>query len=612
MTDSPLFGMALIIILGIGAQWLAWMLRLPSILLLLLFGLLAGPVTGLVHPDRLLGDLLFPVVSLSVAVILYEGGLSLKAVELRRSGGVVRNLVTLGAAVTWAVASAAAYWILGLDLGLSVLVGAILMVTGPTVVGPLLRHLRPMGAVGPILKWEGIIIDPIGAAASVLVFEALSSGVFGEMTTIALFGLLKTVLVGGAVGAAGAGLMILMLKRYWIPDFLQNAVSLMLAVASYIVSNALQSESGLLAVTIMGIVLANQTLVSIRHIVEFKENLRVLLISSLFILLAARLQATDLAYVGPAGALFLAVLVLVARPAAVWISSLGSELNWQERVFLSSVAPRGIVAAAISSIFALRLEAKGYPQADALIPLTFMVIMGTVILYGFAAAPIAYRLRVARPKPQGALIIGAHPFARELGKFIMGEGHQVMLVDNNWPYVFQARMAGIPTFYANILSEYAMDQIEMGGIGRLLALTPNDEVNSLAVLHFTHVFGRSEVYQLPAEEEKEDRKEEVSRHLRGRRLFGPEVNLNLISQRLGEGMVIKKTPLTKEFDYASFKSLYGGRAISLFVIQQNGEMAPFTEDRSALPKPGQALVSLVDADEALPARPDASRKPAPA
>ncbi|MFQ5798761.1 MAG: cation:proton antiporter, partial [Bacteroidota bacterium] len=330
MFEDLLIGLASIIVLGIVAQWLAWRLRLPSILLLLILGFIAGPVTGILNPDALLGDLLVPLVSVSVAVILFEGGLSLRIAELRETGSVVRNLISVGALVTWVISAGAAALILGLDFALAVLLGAILVVTGPTVIVPLLRQVRPVARVGSILKWEGILIDPMGAMLAVLVFEAILSGGFQEASTLAVMGVLKTVFIGGSVGALGAGVIILLLKRYWIPDYLHNAVSLMMVVSVFTASNFLQAESGLLAATLMGVVLANQKAVAVKHIIEFKENLRVLLISSLFILLAARLQVNDLNYIGASGLAFLGVLVLIARPAAVGLSALGSEMSWRE------------------------------------------------------------------------------------------------------------------------------------------------------------------------------------------------------------------------------------------------------------------------------------------
>ncbi len=601
MTEDILLGLALIIILGIMALWLAWRLRLPSILLLLIFGFIAGPVTGFLKPDELFGDLLLPVVSLSVAIILFEGGLNLRITELRQTGGVVRNLITVGVLLTWLIGTGAAYFILGLELELAVLLGAILVVTGPTVILPLLRHLRPAGQVATILKWEGIVIDPIGAILAVLVFEAIMAGGGQEAASLVALGIIKTLAFGTVIGLAGAAVIVLLLKYYWMPDFLHNVVSLAIVVAAFIASNNLQTDSGLLAVTVMGIALANQKTAHISHIMEFKNNLRMLLISGLFILLAARLQISDLAKVGAGSIALLAVLMLVARPLSVALSTWRSKLELRERLFIAWLAPRGIIAAAVASVFAIRLSEAGYPQAELMVPLTFVVIAGTVTIYGLSASPLARRLKVAEPNPQGVLIVGAHEWARAIASSLQKQGYKVLLVDANWANISAARMAGIPTFYGNILSQYALDEIELGGIGRLMALTSDDEFNSLASLNLTDALGRDSVYQLPAgREEKEDR-ETVSRHLRGRLLFSPGANYAYLSHRFSSGAVIKTTELTPEFDYDAFQAYYGDTMVPMFLIDQNGKLAIFTIANPPKPKPGQKLISLVG-------RPDTSEE----
>jgi len=283
MTEHLLTGLASIVVLGILAQWLAWRLHLPAILLLLVFGVVAGPVTGILDPDLVFGDLLFPLVSISVAIILFEGGLNLKVSELKNARSVISGLVSTGIIITWILAAAGAHFIAGLELRLAVLLGAVLVVSGPTVIIPLLRQIRPLGNIGSIMKWEGIINDPIGALLAVLVFEVILLGGAEGGTAVVITGVLKAIVLGGGIGVAGAGVIVLLLRRYYIPDFLQNPVSLMLVVVCYVASEAIQPESGLLSVTVMGIALANQQFVSIRHILEFKENLRVLLIASLFI-----------------------------------------------------------------------------------------------------------------------------------------------------------------------------------------------------------------------------------------------------------------------------------------------------------------------------------------
>jgi NhaP-type Na+/H+ or K+/H+ antiporter len=590
VSETILVQVAGIIIIGVAAQWLAWRLRLPSILLLLLLGFVAGPFTGFLDPGELFGDLLLPVVSMCVALILFEGGLSLRVADLPAVGGIVRNLVSLGALITWAVGALAAYWIFGLPGELAVLLGAILVVTGPTVVGPLLRHIRPVGTAGPILRWEGIVIDPIGALLAVLVFEVILSGSVQPMS-IAL-AVARTVVIGGGLGLLAAALLTLLLARHAIPDFLQNAASLMLVLAVFTASNHFQQESGLLAVTVMGIALANQKFVDVRHIVEFKENLRVLLIASLFILLAARLPRADLARVGVAEVIFVAVLVLVARPLAVAACTLGSRLTFKERVFLAWVAPRGVVAAAVSSVFALRLQDLGYEGAALLVPITFIAIIGTVAIYGLTSGWVARRLGVADPNPQGVLLVGAQSWARLIAAALKEKGYAVCLVDSNRENIAAARMAGLPTYADSILAEYAIEEIYLGGIGRILAMTPNDWVNVLAVQRFRPVFGRAQCFQLSPRKDPAHKKER-HKHLHGRWLFGEAVTYATLSQRFAAGATVKTTKLSKSFDYQAFRDMYGESAVPLFVISEKGTLSVVTADQPIVPTPGQTLISLV-------------------
>ena len=264
----------------------------------------AGPLTGLLNPDDVLGELLFPFVSLSVAIILFEGGLSLKISELRPVRNVVLMLVSVGALVTWLLSAFAGQRLLNLELPLALLFGAILVVSGPTVIIPLIIQIRPIGKVGSVIKWEGIVNDPVGAILAVLVFEAIKTSGLLEARDLVMISLVKSVLIGMAFGVFGAVLIVVLFRNYWVPDFLQNSVSLMIVMGVFTASNIFQTESGLITVTLMGVILANQQYVSIRHIIEFKENLRVLLISALFIILAARLQLTELTFIGWATSCF--------------------------------------------------------------------------------------------------------------------------------------------------------------------------------------------------------------------------------------------------------------------------------------------------------------------
>jgi NhaP-type Na+/H+ or K+/H+ antiporter len=587
-----LLAIATIITLGIAAEWIAWRVGLPSILVLLVFGIVAGPVTGLLNPDAIFGDLLFPVVSVSVAIILFEGGTSLRIRELSQVGRVVGSLVSVGALVTWALVTAAAHFILGVGLEPALLLGAILVVTGPTVIVPLLRQMRPSPQVGNTLKWEGILIDPVGAVLAVLVFEVLLEGGLEVAWTVGSLGLLKTVVIGVILAAAGSGLMIWLLDRRWVPEFLQSPLSLTLVVAAFAASNTLQPESGLLTVTLMGMVLANQKSVNVRHIVEFKENLRVLLISSLFIILAARLDMADLRAVGMREIAFVGALILVVRPVAVGLSTLGSDFNWRERVVLGWVAPRGIVAAAVSSLFALELAQHGYAEAGQLASITFLVIIATVLVYGITSAPLARRLGIAQPESQGVLFVGAHPWAREIARELQELGYLVCLADTNRTNISQANLAGLPTFYGSTLTEGALDRIDLAGIGNLLAVTANDEVNSLSGLNFSEVLGADSVYQLPPEDlETAPEETLLGRHLRGRFLFRADAGYWQLTARFDSGADVKTTRLTDSFSYADFLEEHPD-AVPLFVVD-DGKLTVVTVRGALVPQPGQTIVAIV-------------------
>ena len=509
---------------------------------------------------------------------------------LEQSGRVVFRLVSLGVLVSWVLTAIAARLLLGMDVKVAALSGAILVVTGPTVIAPLLRHIRPTRRVGSIVKWEGIVIDPIGAVLAVLVFEAL----FHEPSRV-VPALVMTLFVGLSIGVLTAVILVIVLKRYWIPDFLHNAVFLAAAVGTFALSNYFQSESGLVTVTVLGIALANQKIVPVRHVVEFKENLRVLLISCLFIVLAARIRPDDIASIGWGGVGFLAWLILVVRPWSVLCSTIGTELNWRERTFLAFLAPRGIVAAAVSSVFALEVAhyAGDTPAgAEQIVPLTFLVIVGTVAIYGFLAAPLARRLGLAVPNPQGILFAGAASWIREIARSLQDEGFAVLLVDTNYRNIAAARMAGLPTYCASIVSEYVAEEIELGGIGRLLAMTPNDDLNSLAAMEFAAEFGRAEVYQLSPWEGGAG-KREPSAHIRGRFLFGSELTHGQLASRFAAAGVIKKTKITDEFTFEDFLARYGDHSIVMFIIGDQ-QLKVCTAEGSITPQPGETVVALVD------------------
>ncbi|OZC01734.1 cation:proton antiporter [Rubricoccus marinus] len=621
---SPLLAIAAVVVLGIGAQWLAWRFRLPSILLLLVFGFLAGPVgahfgIAIIPQEALQGDWLFPFVSLAVGIILFEGGLTLRFDELRDVGKAVFNLITIGVIVTGVLATLGAHFLVGFSWEVAVVIGALLTVTGPTVVLPLLRHVRPAGRVGTIAKWEGITIDPIGAILAVLVLEAVilieESSAAGEGEGIGsvlghlLEGIAFEIVVGVGVAILAAALLIFLLRRRLVPDWLQNPVALMVVVAAFALANTLQEEAGLLEATLLGIFMANQKYVSVRRIVEFKEDLRVLLISLLFILLSARLELSALEFMlRPGPLLFLAGLIVIVRPLATWLSARGTGLTGKEIVFLSWLAPRGIVAAAVASLFSFRLE-EFYPaQAEAIVPIVFLIIVGTVAVYGLTIAPLARWLGLALPDPQGVLIVGAHSWAQKMAKALQDRGFTVLMIDANAGNVRRARKRGLPAQRANVLAEGVKDDLDLSGVGRMLAMTPNDEVNALAALHFGEVFEGDEVYQLAMRADAPGRLEgEIPRHLRGRPLFDGDVTYDDLDERFEKGARIHAFDITEGQTMDSLRLDHEG-FLPFFIAKDDGHLRVVAsgEGRPSL-QAGDILFALTDRVPDPPLAPEAER-----
>ncbi|UCF32894.1 MAG: cation:proton antiporter, partial [Phycisphaerales bacterium] len=340
---------------------------------------------------------------------------------------------------------------------------------------------------------------------------------------------------------------------------------------------------------------ANQRWADVGEIVEFKENLRVLLISALFVVLAARLNPADLRrFIGP-GLVFVAVLALVARPLSVWLSTYRSELSSRQRMFLAWMAPRGIVAAAVASVFTLRLQQRGYEGAEVLAPITFIIIIATVALYGLSAPFVARKLGVAESNPQGVLFTGAHGWARAIASLLNQRGYRVLLVDSNWDNVQAARMAGLTAHSGSILGEETLERLDLGGIGRLLAITPNDWINVLAVQRFVRIFGRAECYQLPPRQE--GTKKQTHRYLHGRWLFGEEADYAALAERFARGFIVKASNLTEKFDYAAYRAYYGDSAVPLFVINESKRLRVLTSDANSEPQVGDILISLVKEPE---------------
>ncbi len=580
--------------MGIAAQWLAWWVKLPAILFLLLAGILAGPVSGWLDPDALFGELLLPMVSLAVSVILFEGGLTLHFSEIRGLARVVRRLVSLGLIVTWVVTATAVHWLLGFSWPLSALFGAVAVVTGPTVIVPMLRTVRPNARVASVLRWEGIVIDPIGALLAVLVFELIVSGQGDEVlghAAITFVRILATGLLMG--GAAGHGLGVA-LQRHWLPEYLHNVATLTLVFGVFATANLLAEESGLLAVTVMGMWLANMKDLDVKDILDFKESLSLLLISGLFIILAARMDPSQFQDLGWGALGVLLAIQFIARPLKVAFATMGSDLNWRERALLAWIAPRGIVAAAVSAVFALRLAEQGVPQAHLLVPLTFLVIIGTVLLQSASARALARLLGVAEPDPKGFLIVGANPVALAVAEALQARGYRTLLCDSVWESVRGARMAGLETYFGNPVSAHADRHLDLVGVGHLLALSPRPAVNALSALRYGREFGTRNIFRLA--EPKAEREGDGSRHHTGGTatvLFAGDATYAKLSSLLSQGAQIRDTGLSENFGYADYLKSHGRNALPLFAVDPQGRLLAFSDSGDLSPGPGWRILGLV-------------------
>lgn len=567
----------MLVVIGLSsllAQWIAWLLRVPAILPLLVLGIILGPGIHLVQTDRLFGDLLFPLVSLSVAIILFEGALTLRIEEIRGLGGVVRNLVSVGVIATFGVISLACWWLLDLPPELAALVGAVSVVTGPTVIAPLMRVVRPNASINRVLRWEGIIIDPVGAIFTLLVFEFITLKQHSESYLHLFQTLGMTVAIGSVAGLFFGYLLGVALRRVWLPAYLQNLAVLAIMLTAFGVSNYFADESGLLAVTVMGILLANMRDVVITEILAFKEELSAILISALFIILAARLDIISLWHMGWPLLLVLLVVQFIARPLCIAVSTIGSSLTLRDKLLLSWIAPRGIVAAAVSSLFALTLQRNGYPGADSLVTVVFAIIIGTVVFQSLTSAMMARLLRVQQRQPHGVLIIGANSVARMLAKALIKLDLPVLVTDSSWEYYRQARMDGIPAYYGAAWSEHAENYLDLSDKANVFALSPNRHQNALAVYHFGHLFGDNHVFAVRSGTELKGRNNaETSRFRRHEVLFTANATYGRLSSMIAKGATVKATRLNENFSWPDYLEKNPG-ALPLFSLNEDKLLLP--------------------------------------
>lgn len=586
-----------IIILGILSQWVAWKFKIPAILPLILIGLLVGPIAATylsedgskwIEPvwngekGLFPGDYLYNFVSLAISIILFEGGLTLKRNEIKNLGPVISKLITLGSAITFFGAGIVAHEIFDLGWELSFLFSGLIIVTGPTVITPILRNIPLKKDISTVLKWEGILIDPIGALVAVLVFEFITVGGESGFTKTAFIEFGKILLFGTSFGFTFAHALAYAINKKLIPHYLLNVASLSAVLLVFVESEIFAHESGLLAVVVMGMVLGNGKLKNIKELLYFKESLSVLLISILFILLAANMNIEELMllYTWKTAALF-AIVVFVIRPLAVFASTINSKLKFNEKIFISWVGPRGIVAAGIASLFGSKLIKQGVEGAEYITPLVFMIVLGTVLLNATTARLFAKLVGVFLKKSNGILIVGASAPSRLIARYLKERGKRIVVIDSNKDYIQQALDDQLEALNVNIYDDQLTDNIELNDVGYLIALTASDAVNNHVLETYSTELGEHGAFKIGSSTEVINATDEERE-----RFFTPIDDYINLSEAYRENPTIHQVKITSENHYKRVleRLFKEEKSIPLFIEKGNGLFLIAEFEKENLPK----------------------------
>ena len=577
--DNLVLAFAVIGALGVGAQWLAWRFNFPAIVLMAVAGVIAGPVLGIFsHPDApagappmeyLFGDFYRPIIGIAVAVILFEGGLTLNFSEIRGLMKGVGRLVIPGAPIAWLLGAVAAYLIAGLSWQAALLFGGVMVVTGPTVIVPLLRQSRLNQRPATLLKWEGIINDPIGALLAVLVYEFLVFGDAHASSGEIISSIIAAAILAGSFGFGLGRFAAMSFRRGWVPEYLKPPVLLTLVLICFEATNLLQEEAGLLAVTAMGITIANSRIASINDLRLFKESITVVLVSGVFIILTANLTFESLGALEWSSFWFLAAMLFVVRPVSVFLSTIGAGLSWQERVLVGWIAPRGIVAVAVTSFFGASLMAEGYVDGEKLIPLAFAMVFATVTLHGFSIGPLAKALDLASREQPGVLIVGASPWSIALATKLQELEKPVLVADTSYRSLKPARLANVPTYYGEILSEVTEHHVDLNRFGYLLAVGGNEAHNALVSTDLAPELGRASIFQVNARGKEEEDRQALSYTLQGRTFLHSGAALDELQRRHYSGWVYQRTKLSEEYPPERYLEELGDDYEIILVIRKD-------------------------------------------
>ncbi|RDW22334.1 sodium:proton exchanger [Oceanobacillus arenosus] len=593
MLPIELFVIMLIGVLGIGSQWIAWRYRLPAIVVMSITGLLVGPVFGIIDPAESFGALYSPVISVAVAIILFEGSLNLNFKELRGIGKPVFRISTLGAFIAWILGSLTAHYVAGLSWAVSFVIGGLFIVTGPTVIMPLLRQAKLNPRPAKILKWEGIIVDPFGALLAVFAFKVIEFLTdTQDITQLLLFiaASIFAVVLGWAFGR-GLGWVF---EEGHVPEFLKSPVVVVVVIFCFTLADIVMHETGLLSVTAMGITLANLGISSISDMRHFKENITVLLTSSIFIMLTASLERETLLQIFSPNIIGYVLLMMIAvRPLSIFLSTIGTGLSLNEKTLIGWIAPRGIVALTVSSYFATILVDEGYQDAEILTALTFALVIFTVVAHGFSIGWLAKKLKLSSEGHPGALLIGSNRFTVELSRSLTKADIPVIIVDSNWENLSITRKAGVSFYYGDMLSEQTEHILDTIPYDYLLAVTDDLAYNSLVCTTFVPEYGRTNVFKIsPYTEYGNGYASGVVSKVGGRILFDKKFNLQDLLQKLDDGYVFRQTTLTEQFSHEQYVAEKDDETVFLYLIKPSGQLKFYSEEMRTVPSTGDKIISL--------------------
>lgn len=580
----------IILCAGLASQLLAWHLRLPAIVVLIISGLLLGPVSGIIELGLSQTELT-ELIGLGVAIILFEGGMDLKLGELRRVGYGVGRLIIIGPPLAWIFGALAAHYVAGLSWPVACVLGAILVVTGPTVIIPMLRNAGLNNESAALLKWEGIVNDPVGVLLAVLTFQYFTLAGNGWFEVV--IGLGTAITVAGVFGGLGGWFIGWLFRRGAVPTHLKAPLLMVLVLVAYWGSNLIQHEAGLLTVTLMGLVIGNMKLVEREPLRHFKENLTIVLLSVLFIVIPSQLKFEQLALLDWRVAAFVIIVLLLVRPLSIALATLGASMRGKDKLLLAWIAPRGIVAAATAGIFGPELVAAGYPDAEALLPVVFLIILVTVMVHGVTLGPLARKMSLAAKEENGLLIVGASPWTQMLAKALNDLEIDVVVTDGSYQRLKPIRMEGIKVYYGELLSEHAEHQLEYEHLSYVLCATDNHYYNALVCKALGGEFGHHRTFQLAPHQESDQEQKRLTLQQGGYFAFEPPTDFYTLQQRLDDGWTVHSTRLSKDFDLDRLKSRLGEPGenwVLLGSISPQGKLQIYANEQGIKTKAGWTLL----------------------